>query len=128
MRALVANLLPDEETVLVVSEGDEALLELGRLAWPFPHDAGGKPVPLDAVEGRRLVTQLRTLRERGVRYLLVPVAHLSALLRSPVLAAFLEEECRTLALRDRICALYEIRGDARTSTPIAPGAKEAVNR
>jgi hypothetical protein len=128
MRSLVSNLLPEEEIVLVVSAGDGALLDLGQVAWHFPHDSSGGHVPLEAIAGHRAVTQLRTLRQRGIRYLLVPAARLSSLLRSPALADYLDRECRRLALRSRICVLYELRSSARTSTPIALGAKEAVQR
>ena len=56
---------PDEEVVLVLSEGDDALLALDRPAWHFPHDAAGRPVPLEADGGRHAVTQLRTLGRDG---------------------------------------------------------------
>lgn len=128
MRALVDNLLPDEEVVLVASEGDDALLAIDRQAWHFPHDAAGGHVPLEAAEGRQAVAQLRTLRGRGIRYLVVPAGGYPTLLRSPALAAYLGEECRMLALRDRVCVVYELRGSVRTTIPIALGAKEAVNR
>jgi hypothetical protein len=128
MRALVGSLIPDEEVVLVVSEGDDALLDLDRPSWHFPHDAAGKHVPLEAVDGRHAVTQLRTLRGKGVKYLAVPAAGYPSLLHDKALAAYLGEECRTLALRDRVCVVYELRSSVRPPTRIALRAKEAVNR
>jgi hypothetical protein len=128
MRALVDNLLPDDEVVLVVSEGDDAMLAIDRQAWHFPHDAAGGHVPLEAAEGRHAVSQLRTLRGRGIRYLIVPADSYSALLRSRALAVYLGEECRTLARRDRVCVVYELRSSVRTPIPIVLRAKEAVNR
>jgi hypothetical protein len=129
MRALVDNLLPEEEIVLVVSDGDDAPLALGRRqAWHFPHDDGGRHVPLDAAGGRHAVSQLRILRGRGIQYLVVPVGNYPSLLRSPALAAYLGEECRTLALRDRVCVVYELRSGVRTPTRMPLGPKEIANR
>jgi hypothetical protein len=128
MRALVGSLLPDDEIVLVFSEGDDALLALDRPAWHFPHDAAGKHVPLEVAEGGHAVSQLRTLRGQGIQYLVVPAGSYPSLLRSRALATYLGEECHTLALRDRVCVVYELRSGVRPPTPIALRAKEAVRK
>jgi hypothetical protein len=128
MRALVGNLVPEDEIVLVLSDGDDALLALDRKAWHFPHDAAGRHLPLDTADGSRAVSQLRTLREEGVRYLVVPAGSYPALMRSRALGAYLGEECRTLALRDRVCVVYELRSNVRAPIPMALSAKEAVKK
>jgi hypothetical protein len=109
MSALVCNLLPDDEVVLVASDGDDALLNLGRPAWHFPHDAVGSHTAPNLQDGKDTVSQLRSLRRRGIRYLLVPSSGLSALARCPELSAYLSE-CRTIALRSRVCTLFELAG------------------
>jgi hypothetical protein len=126
MRALLGSLLPEDEVVLVMSEGDDALLALDRPAWHFPHDAEGLHLPLEADADGYVVTQLQTLSRNGIRYLLVPVAMHWTLSRRPALAAYLGEECRRLALRDRVCALYELRTSSRTSNPTSLRPKEAA--
>jgi len=126
MRALVSSLLPDEEVVLVLSGGDDALLALDRPAWHFPHDEVGRHLPLETDGGRHAASQLRALSRSGIRYLLIPVAMLWTLSRRPTLAAYLEGECRRLALRDRVCALYELRAGSRTSIPTSLRPKEAA--
>jgi hypothetical protein len=128
MRALVDHLLPEDEIVLVASAGDDALLALGRQAWHFPHDATGRHVPLEAVAGGHAVSQLRTLRGRGIHYLVLPAGNYSSLMRNRALAAYLGQECRTLALRDRVCAVYELRSDNRTPTRTPLGPKEIATR
>lgn len=125
-RALLGNLLPDEEIVLVLSEGDERLLELERSAWHFPHDAGGRHVPLETGTGAHAVSQLRSLSRNGIRYLVVPATLLWMLGRRPALAAYLDRECRQLARRDRIGAVYELRDGSRSSTPTTFLPKEAA--
>lgn len=126
MRALLDNLLPEDSGVLVLSEGDDALLELGRRAWHFPHDARGRHVQPEADGGRRAVSQLRALADQGSRYLVVPATLFWTLGRRPALTSCLEEECRRLALRRRICAVYELRIRSRTSTPKTLRPKEAA--
>jgi hypothetical protein len=125
MRALVDNLIPEEEVVLVLSEGDDALLDLGRQAWHFPHDDAGRHLPL-AGDGARQARALRTLSAAGVHYLLVPAATAWALGRRPGLAAYLEGECRRLALRERVCVLYELGGGAEAFSRKSIPPKEAA--
>jgi len=125
-KALLENLLPADEVVLVLSEGDDALLSLDRPAWHFPHDAAGGHAPLEAGGDRRAVSQLRTLAGEGVRYLVVPAANLWTLGRRPALAAYLDGDCRMLARRDRICVVYELAGSTRPSTPMTLRPKEAA--
>jgi hypothetical protein len=126
IRALLGSLLPEEEVVLVLSEGDDALLNLDRPAWHFPHDAAGQHLPLEADADGHVVSQLQTLSRNGIRYLLVPVAMLWTLARRPALAAYLGEDCRCLALRSRVCALYELRTSSRISDPTSLRPKEAA--
>jgi hypothetical protein len=126
MRALLGSVLPEEEVVLVLSEGDDSLLALDRPAWHFPHDGEGQPLPLEDDGDLQAVSQLRTLSRNGIRYLLIPIAMLWTLSRRPVFAAYLGEECRCLALRDRVCALYELRTGSRTSKPPSLQPKEAA--
>lgn len=126
IRALLENLLPDEEVVLVLSEGDDRLLELERPAWHFPHDSAGHHVPLGADAGSHAASQLRTLSQNGIRYLVVPATLIWTLSRRPSLSAYLDRECRRLARRDRICVVYELGSGSRPFTSISIRPKEAA--
>jgi SAM-dependent methyltransferase len=81
----------DGAVVLVASEGDETLLELGqRCAWHFPQGRnGGWPdrYPADDAEA---IVMLERLRREGAEYLLLPPAH-SLLSRYPGLASHLDQ-------------------------------------
>jgi hypothetical protein len=125
MRSLLANLLPDEETVLVLSDGDDDLLALERPAWHFPHGNNGKHVPLEGGSGDHAARQLQTLAGGGVRYLVVPAPLLWSLARRPALADYLGR-CRRLALRPRVCAVYELAAAPARSTYDALRPKEAA--
>jgi hypothetical protein len=126
MRGLLDSLLPEDEVVLVLSEGDDSLIALDRPAWHFPHDSSGRHVPPAADAGRHAVSQLRTLSRQGTRYLLVPATLMWTLARRPAFADYLEADCRRLALRERICAVYELRADSRSSKPTSLRPKEAA--
>lgn len=126
LRTLVENLLPDDEVVLVLSEGDDDLLALGRTAWHFPHDAGGRHLPLEGGDGGRAARQLQTIAEGGVRYLVVPAALLWNLARRPALEAYLQNGCRRLALRPRVGAVYQLNGSPESSTTQSLRPKETA--
>lgn len=125
MRALTGNLIPEDEVVLVWSEGDDDVLALECQAWHFPHDAAGRHVAPEG-DGTRQVSQLRTLARNGIHYLVLPAVSAWALSRRPALAAYLERECRRLALRERVCVVYELNSGLGSSTRKAPRPKEAA--
>ncbi|HEX6457219.1 MAG TPA: hypothetical protein VF009_11955 [Solirubrobacterales bacterium] len=125
IRALTASLIPEDEVVLVWSEGDDDLLALDRQAWHFPHDDAGRHVQPDG-DGARQVSQLRTLAGNGVHYLVLPAASAWTLARRPALAAYLGRECRRLALRERVCVVYELDSGLRSSNREALRPKEAA--
>ena len=125
MRALVENLIPEEEVVLVWSEGDEDLLALERPAWHFPHDAAGRHLAPEG-DGAGQVAQLQTLAGGGVRYLLLPAAGARTLARRPALGRYLEGECRRLALRERVCAVFELSSGPAAPIRKAPSPKESA--
>jgi hypothetical protein len=125
MRALTENLIPEDEVVLVWSEGDDDLLALERQAWHFPHDAAGRHVAPEG-DGARQASQLRTLAQNGICYLVFPAASAWTLSRRPALADYLRGECRRLALRERVCVVYELKSGLAISTRKAPRPKEAA--
>jgi hypothetical protein len=65
--------LPAEATVLVVSKGDEELLELdGRKGWHFPQTEDGTYAGHYPADGAEAITHLETLRAKGGDFLLFP--------------------------------------------------------
>lgn len=109
IRALLDSLLPDHEAVLVVSEGDDDLLQLGRGAVHFPHDGEGAHLWIGSIGQGEIAAQLTAAQARGIRYLVLPatvplLAEGLAALRGP-----LEERGQTVAAREGICTLYELK-------------------
>ncbi len=73
IRGAVEDSVPGDATVLVVSRGDEALLELGnRTAWHFPREADGKYAGFHPRDSADALSHLDEWRSRGAQFLVLP--------------------------------------------------------
>jgi GT2 family glycosyltransferase len=73
VREIVASTVPEQATVLVVSRGDDALLELGgRPAGHFPQQEDGTYAGHYPADSGDAIGQLEALRAVGAEYLLFP--------------------------------------------------------
>ena len=96
MRLLVAEAVPDDAVVLVVSHGDDALLALdGRTAWHFPRDEQGvhgyKPA-----DGSEAIRHLEKLRAQGATHIVFPQPQLWWLEEYAGLRDYLESDAGQL--------------------------------
>jgi glycosyltransferase involved in cell wall biosynthesis len=73
IRATASEAIPAGATVVVVSRGDEALLDLpGLTGWHFPQDGGGVYAGFHPADSGEAIIHLEELRLRGAGYLLLP--------------------------------------------------------
>jgi radical SAM protein with 4Fe4S-binding SPASM domain len=73
IRTMVAEVLPEDATVAVLSKGDDALLELDcSEAWHFPHDEDGRYVGYHPPNSDWAIDHLEATRLKGADYLLIP--------------------------------------------------------
>jgi GT2 family glycosyltransferase len=73
LREVVRNAVPVGSTVLVISRGDDSLLDLnGRRALHFPQSAGGGWAGHHPADSDEAIGHLEVLREGGAEYLVVP--------------------------------------------------------
>jgi len=73
VRTAIATNVPPGATVLVVSKGDEDLLDVpGRTAWHFPRDEHGTYAGWYAGDTDELLADLREQMACGAQYLVVP--------------------------------------------------------
>lgn len=73
IRATVGRAVPCDATVLVVSKGDDALLELeGRRGWHFPMTEDGVYAGHHPADSAEAIAQLENGRAKGGGFLLVP--------------------------------------------------------
>ena len=72
-RTIACTVLPPGATVLVVSKGDEELLELGgRRAWHFPRGKGGTYAGYHPGASSEAIDHLEELRASGGEFLIFP--------------------------------------------------------
>jgi len=75
VQASVAEHVPPGSSVLVVSKGDAALVELpGLAAAHFPQDSGGGYAGHHPHDSATATAQLEDLRRRGAEYLVLPAS------------------------------------------------------
>lgn len=108
IRTVLDGLLPEREPVLVVSEGQDELLQLGRRAQPFPRDLQDAHRSSDSVGESEIAAQLAAARTRGLRYLVVPDTARHRVEPSGVLHDPLRKQARELAFREGVCTIYEL--------------------
>jgi hypothetical protein len=74
IRAVVDHELPEDATVVVVSHGDDVLLELGaaRHGWHFPQMEDGTYGGYHPGDSAEAIAHLDLLRGRGAQYILFP--------------------------------------------------------
>lgn len=73
LREAVCSTVPEDATVLVVSRGDDSLLELdGRVAQHFPQSQEGGWAGHHPADSKEAIGHLEALRGGGARYLVVP--------------------------------------------------------
>jgi hypothetical protein len=116
IRTLLDSLLPEDEPVFVLSEGNDELLGLGRTARHFPHDRRGRHRSIDAVGAGGIAAQLAGAQANGVRYLVVPNTAPQGEERSGALRELVRERGREVAFREGICAIYELEHAQRART------------
>ena len=75
---MVDRELPPDATVLVVSNGDDELLQLGteRRGWHFPQMPDGTYAGHHPGDSAEAIAHFEVLRQRGAEYILFPVTAL----------------------------------------------------
>ena len=99
----------DEEEVLVVSKGDETLVDLeGRNGWHFPRAEDGGYAGFYPTNGGQAVAWLEAIRERGADHLVLPTSGFWWLSHYPEFRAHLESRYRVLVADRSSCAIFSL--------------------
>jgi GT2 family glycosyltransferase len=111
IREIVAEKLPPEAVVLVVSRGDDALLELeSRQARHFPASAEGSWAGYHPATSEDAVTQLEAMRAEGGEFLLLPSTGLWWLDHYREFGEHLEANYPVLVRDTDACVIYSLNG------------------
>jgi hypothetical protein len=120
VRDEVAATVPPGASVLVVSKGDAALLDLGGLsAAHFPQDAAGGYAGHHPRDGAAATAELEGLRRAGAEYLVIPATARWWLDFYAELAAYLASHGELLADVPGACLIYGL-GRQPVAVPTAP--------
>lgn len=119
--------LPPNAAVLVISKGDDALLDLGcRKAGHFPQDEDGVYAGFHPASSDEAIEHLTTLRRQGFDYLLIPGPYFWWLEHYDKFARHLRNSFRIVCYQEDTCMLFELKRTPRGwSTPIVTGGRKA---
>jgi hypothetical protein len=108
--SFIDSLLPSDATVAVVSDGNPALLDVGRPAAHFPRNDGGGFDPDRFADGVEAANALESLRDSGTTYLVVPNEAANWLQRYPDFIPQVSSTYRRVAVRQHLCAVFDLAG------------------
>ena len=101
--------IPSDLTVLVVTRGDDLLLELpGYKGWHFPRAADGTYTGYYPLDDADAIRQLEALRQLGAAFLVIPAPSLWWLDHYEGLSKHLEERYRHLVTEPATAAIYDL--------------------
>lgn len=110
VRAVICDRVPEGAAVIVVSRGDDELLNLGtRRAWHFPQDDLGAYAGHHPADGADALARLERLRDKGGEYFVIPRPSLWWLDQYDELRQYLETRCRIVARQDDACVVFELK-------------------
>jgi GT2 family glycosyltransferase/glycosyltransferase involved in cell wall biosynthesis len=125
VREVVGKTIPDAATVLVVSRGDNELLNFDRRrGWHFPRTNDGTYAGYYPANSEGAIAQLEAARSLGAHYLLFPTTALWWLDYYAGLRAHLEQHYK-LVCRHDACWIYEL-GAATISAPAVAAAQAEI--
>jgi GT2 family glycosyltransferase len=114
LREAVKAAVPAGSTVLVISRGDDALLELnGRRAMHFPQGEDGGWSGHHPADSEEAVGHLEQLRESGADYLVVPPTYRWWLDHYDGLRQHLQSHYRAVRFDERAGVIFELRENGR---------------
>ena len=129
IRNVVAEHLPSDANVLVVSKGDGELLKLsGRRTGHFPQAADGSFAGFHPADSAAVIAHLEELRAKGAEYLLLPAPAFWWLDFYGDFRCYLETAAVLVVNEDDVCRIFAL-GDATRVTAVSgdDGCRPTVN-
>ncbi len=115
VRQVIHCSVPPEATVVVVSRGDDALLELdGRVGWHFPQVENGLYAGYYPASSAEAIEHLEDLRARGGDFLVFPCTAFWWFEHYPEFRQHLEGRYRIVAYQEDACVVFALRQSVST--------------
>lgn len=113
IRGVVADVVPHGATVLMVSKGDDMLLQLdGRYGWHFPQQGDGRYSGHHPADSAEAIAHLEALRAKGADYLVFPSIASWWLDYYSDFRCYLERYYRVVAHEDNGCLIFALHEPA----------------
>lgn len=110
IRGICDERLPCGSRVLVVSKGDDELLQLSeREGWHFPQTDDGVYAGYNPSDSREAIEHLELLREKGADYMLLPITAFWWLDCYPEFRHHLEQRYPAVVRSDDACLIYALQ-------------------
>jgi hypothetical protein len=107
---VIENSIPPGSVVLIVSKGDERLVDLPSWrGWHFPQDRNGSYPGYHPADSDTAIKHLEDLRDRGADYLVIPSTSFWWLEHYPELAQHLASRYPVIIRLDDTCLVYALR-------------------
>jgi hypothetical protein len=111
LRGVITSILPPDSSVLVVSNGDPELVELGRcIGMHFPQDGDGDYAGYHPADSETAISHLEELRDEGARYLVFPKPSAWWLDHYVEFRRHLESRYRTIIRQRHVCTMFDLNG------------------
>ncbi|HEY5914472.1 MAG TPA: glycosyltransferase family 2 protein [Verrucomicrobiae bacterium] len=111
IRQAAATHLPADAAVVVVSKGDNELLNLqGKQTWHFPQLENGEYANYYPAQSGEAIAQLEAARRKGARFLLIPKPSFWWLKYYGGLKEHLERHGRLAVKDEETCVIYDLGG------------------
>jgi hypothetical protein len=105
---------PRGSTALVVSRGDDRLLEVpGRIGWHFPRAADGLFAGCYPADSKEAIEHLKQLHTDGADYLAIPITSFWWLEFYRGFARYLQRRHCLIGFQDEVCIVFKLLGDGR---------------
>ena len=105
--------VPADATVLIVSRGDDELLEVdGRRAWHFPRGDGGEYAGHHPANSGEAIAWLEAQRAAGGEYVVFPRTGIWWLEHYEEFRRHLDARYFRTASDRETCVIFDLRGDA----------------
>ncbi|HET9482277.1 MAG TPA: glycosyltransferase family 2 protein [Candidatus Polarisedimenticolia bacterium] len=115
IRETAHKVIPRGSTAIVISRGDERLLEMdGLRCWHFPGDQSGRYTGYHPANAEEAIEHLESMRSRGAGYLLIPSTAFWWLDHYGDLRSHLESAYGPPRVSDEACFVYSLEASCRS--------------
>ncbi|MGQ0762602.1 MAG: glycoside hydrolase family 99-like domain-containing protein [Acidobacteriota bacterium] len=127
VRGIVREEVPADAKVVVISKGDQSLLDLdGREAWHFPQREDGAYAGHYPAHSADAIAHLESLRQKGANFLVLPRTANWWLEHYADFRHHLESHYRRVESAENACVLYELENSANGNGHSTGAAVEPV--